>query len=75
MKPIFSAFLAAFLAASPATQAQAQALPSSTIDSIVAVLNETDLRLSGHGWPTSASSAASQRRQLPRRIPRRCSSG
>ena len=40
MKPIFSAFLAAFLAASPATQAQAQALPSSTIDSIVAVVNE-----------------------------------
>jgi peptidyl-prolyl cis-trans isomerase SurA len=40
MKPILSAFLAAFLAAFTATQAQAQALPSSTIDSIVAVVNE-----------------------------------
>ena len=40
MKPIFSALLAAVLAASPGIQAQAQALPSTTIDSIVAVVNE-----------------------------------
>ncbi len=40
MKPIFSVFLAAALAASPVTQAPAQALPSNTIDSIVAVVNE-----------------------------------
>ena len=40
MKPILSVFLAAFLAAAPVTQAPAQALPSNTIESIVAVVNE-----------------------------------
>ena len=41
MKPIFPALLAAALAAVPAVgQSRAQALPSSTIDSIAAVVNE-----------------------------------
>ena len=40
MKPILPAFLAAFLAAAPVAQAPAQALPSNTIESIVAVVNE-----------------------------------
>ncbi len=40
MKPILSVFLAASLAAAPVTRAPAQALPSNTIESIVAVVNE-----------------------------------
>ena len=40
MKPIFSALFVALLAASSATDARAQALPSSTVDSIAAVVNE-----------------------------------
>jgi peptidyl-prolyl cis-trans isomerase SurA len=40
MKPIFSAFLALALAASPILGARAQAVPASTIDSIVAVVDE-----------------------------------
>ena len=40
MKPIFSAFLALALAASPILGAHAQVLPASTIDSIVAVVDE-----------------------------------
>lgn len=68
MKPIFSAFLAAFLAASPATQAQAQALPSSTIDSIVAVVNEDVILRSELDMAVANISkqiAASQGGQLP----------
>jgi peptidyl-prolyl cis-trans isomerase SurA len=40
MKPIFSAFLALALTAAPIVGVQAQALPASTIDSIVAVVDE-----------------------------------
>ena len=40
MKPIFSACLVLALAASPVLGARAQALPSSTVDSIVAVVDE-----------------------------------
>jgi peptidyl-prolyl cis-trans isomerase SurA len=40
MKPIFSALLAMALAGLPALPAQAQALPTSNVDSIVAVVNE-----------------------------------
>ncbi len=40
MKPIFSALFAAVLAASPALPVAAQALPSNSIDNIVAVVNE-----------------------------------
>lgn len=68
MKPIFSAFLAAFLAASPGTQAQAQALPSSTIDSIVAVVNEDVILRSELDMAVANISkqiAASQGGQLP----------
>lgn len=68
MKPIFSAFLAAFLAASPTTQAQAQALPSSTIDSIVAVVNEDVILRSELDMAVANISkqiAASQGGQLP----------
>lgn len=68
MKPIFSAFLAAFLAASPVTQAQAQALPSSTIDSIVAVVNEGVILRSELDMAVANISkqiAASQGGQLP----------
>jgi peptidyl-prolyl cis-trans isomerase SurA len=40
MKPIFSALLATVLAATSSLDARAQALPSSSVDSIVAVVNE-----------------------------------
>jgi peptidyl-prolyl cis-trans isomerase SurA len=40
MKPIYSALLAVALAATPALHAQAQALPTSSVDNIVAVVNE-----------------------------------
>ena len=71
MKPIFSALLATVLAASPGFQAaHAQALPSNTIDSIVAVVNEgvilrseLDLAVAN----ISKQFAASQGGQLPPR--------
>ena len=68
MKPIFSAFLAALLAAAPVAQAQAQALPSSTIDSIVAVVNEDVILRSELDLAVANISrqiAASQGGQLP----------
>ena len=40
MKPIFSALFVALIAASSATDVRAQALPTSTVDTIAAVVNE-----------------------------------
>ena len=68
MKPIFSALLAAVLAASLGVQAQAQALPSSNIDSIVAVVNEDVILRSELDLAVANISkqfAASQGGQLP----------
>lgn len=68
MKPIFSAVLAAVLAASLGVQAQAQALPSSNIDSIVAVVNEDVILRSELDLAVANISkqfAASQGGQLP----------
>jgi peptidyl-prolyl cis-trans isomerase SurA len=68
MKPIFSAFLAAVLAASTTLPAHAQALPSNSVDSIVAVVNEDIILRSELDMAVANVSkqfAASQSGQLP----------